>query len=129
MPIDATGADSIQGAYARRGEDELAKGDVLFEGEANHHRQNRGWDYAITALTEEGKVLKVPTGDFAWAKSRMKANGMPVDYLKGSGDIAAMVRVAHGLRMGYMRRPDAEAPLPQPEPQPEPQLQPQPEPQ
>jgi hypothetical protein len=33
-------------------------------------------------------------------KQAMKSAGMPTDWLKGAGQLAACVRLIHGLRMG-----------------------------
>ena len=99
-PSLVSGANDIPSAYLQRGDDELLPGDVLFEGEANHHRSNRGWSYWVTYVTEAGDLVKVEHKDFGTIKSLLKQQGMEPEFLKGAGDIAAMVRIAHGLRMG-----------------------------
>ena len=99
-PSLVSGANDIPSAYLQKGEDELLPGDVLFEGEANHHRSNRGWSYWVTYVTEAGDLVKIGHQDFGDIKVLFKQQGMEPDYLKGAGDVAAMVRIAHGLRMG-----------------------------
>ncbi|MBZ2206518.1 hypothetical protein [Massilia soli] len=75
-------------------------GDVLFEGEANHHRRtDRGWTYCIQVVTNDGELLLLESG-FCAAKAALKAQGMAPELLQGSGDIAAMVRIALGVRAG-----------------------------
>ena len=100
MPACVQGASDIPSFYLQCGEEELLPGDVLFEGEANHHRRNdRGWSYWLTYVTEEGELLQYRSG-FGQAKAQMKAQGMAPELLKGSGDVAGMVRLGHGLRAG-----------------------------
>ena len=99
-PSLVSGANDIPSAYLQRGDDELLPGDVLFEGEANHHRSNRGWSAWVTYVTEAGDLVKVEHKEFGTIKTLLKQQGMEPDYLKGAGDVAAMVRIAHGLRMG-----------------------------
>ena len=100
MPACVQGASDIPSFYLQCGEEELLPGDVLFEGEANHHRRNdRGWTYWLTYVTEDGELLNYRSG-FGQAKAQMKAQGMAPELLKGSGDVAGMVRLGHGLRAG-----------------------------
>ena len=100
IPGVVDGANDIPGLYAHRGEDELLSGDVLFEGEANHHRRtDRGWTYRISMVTQNGELLCFRSG-FGEQRSQLKAQGMSPELLKGAGDIAAMVRIAHGIRAG-----------------------------
>ena len=99
-PVDVQGANDIPVPYANPGDEELMPGDVLFEGEANHHRRtDRGWTYWIRAVTNDGNFLSLRSG-FSAQKTEMKVQGMAPNLLTGSGDIAAMVRIAHGLRAG-----------------------------
>lgn len=101
LPAQVNGANDIPGAYLMRGEEELMSGDVLFEGEANHHRRtDRGWTYWVTYVDAEGQLQRFRSG-FAEQKAQLKEQGMPTELLKGSGDIAAMVRIAHGIRLGF----------------------------
>lgn len=99
-PEAVHGANDVPGPYLHRGEEELFPGDVLFEGEANHHRRtDRGWSYCLTAVTLDGRLQRFRSG-FGQQKAELKAQGLAPDLLKGSGDIAGMVRIAHGLRAG-----------------------------
>jgi len=99
-PSQISGASDIPGAYLMRGEEELLPGDVLFEGEANHHRRtDRGWTYWVRYVTADGEVLCFQSG-FGPQKASAKAQGMPAHLLAGSGDVAGAVRVGHALRMG-----------------------------
>lgn len=41
--------------YARRGDEELLPGDFVLEGEANHHRKQRGWTYWLRGLDPSGQ--------------------------------------------------------------------------
>ncbi len=100
LPVFVQGANDIQVPYANCGDEELFPGDALFEGEENHHRRtDLGWTYFITIVTNDGEVLTLESG-FSTEKAALKAQGMAPELLKGSGDIAAMVRIAHGLRAG-----------------------------
>lgn len=100
MPEFVASASSLPGHYLSQGEEELMPGDVLFEGEANHHRRtDRGWTYWITYVDLEGNLHRLESG-FGQQKAQLKEQGMKPDFLKGAGDIAAMVRIAHGIRQG-----------------------------
>ncbi len=98
LPSAVSGASDVPGAYLRSGDEELLQGDVLIEGEEMHHRKNRGWCYRITWVRADGTAHRIrPTVE---RKAAMKAAGMNVALLTGSGDIAACIRIAHGLRAG-----------------------------
>jgi len=99
-PASVGGAASIPGAYLRNGEEELFPGDVLIEGEEMHHRKARGWTYRTAHVTAAGEL--VYTTPSAEIKAAMKAAGLPAELLPGSGDLAACVRIAHGLRLGLL---------------------------
>lgn len=100
LPEDVQGANDVVSPYLQRGEEELMVGDVLFEGEANHHRRtDRGWTYWITIVLPSGELLRLKSG-FGVQKQGLKRQGMAPELLRGSGDIAAMVRIAHGARLG-----------------------------
>ncbi|CAM5403781.1 hypothetical protein [Eoetvoesiella caeni] len=102
QPVNVAGATDIPGPYLKIGDEELLPGDVLFEGESNHHRRtDRGWTYWISIALGSGKLLAIPSG-FSAQKTQMKRQGMAPELLKGSGDIAAMVRIAHGIRNGLV---------------------------
>lgn len=107
QPEVVHGANDIPSPYLRRGEEELLPGDALFQGEANHHRRtDRGWTYCLTVVTAGGELLQFWSG-FGAQKAQLKAQGMPPELLKGSGDIAAMVRIVHGIHLGLTVTPDA----------------------
>ncbi len=100
LPCDVEGANDIPGSYLHRGDEELQAGDVLFEGESNHHRRtDRGWSYCVTCAMPSGDLVCLFSG-FSEEKRLLKAQGMSPELLKGSGDIAAMVRIAHAVRLG-----------------------------
>lgn len=105
LPSDVDGANDITGHYLRNGEDEMFEGDILIEGEANHHRSNRGWSYWVGFCGADGKVVRIknPGADL---KAKMKAAGCPVELLAGSGQIAAAIRIAHGVRLGMISDTD-----------------------
>lgn len=104
-PSLIAGANDICGSYLQLGEEELLPGDALFEGEANHHRRNdRGWSYWVTFVSESGGFVRYQSG-FISQKAEMKAQGLSPELLKGSGDIAGMVRIVHGLRAGLSVTP------------------------
>lgn len=81
------------------GEDELAMGDFVIEGEQVHPRHiHRGWSYRIGYMGIDGVLHRVtPTKEH---KQAMKAAGMALDHLRGSGELAACVRLIAGMRMG-----------------------------
>lgn len=54
-----------------------------------------------------GELLELNSG-FGAQKQQLKRQGMQPDLLMGSGDIAAMVRIAHGVRMGLTVTDDME---------------------
>jgi hypothetical protein len=98
FPSLVAGANDIPGSFARNGDEELFSGDVLIEGEEVSHRKARGWVYRVTFVGADGKSKVVkPSSDI---KAAMKAAGLHAALLSGSGDVAACVRIAHGLRAG-----------------------------
>ena len=100
LPKDVDGASDIPGKYLQQGDEELAPGDVFFEGESNHHRRtDRGWTYWIHYVDLQGKLHKYISG-FGEQKTAAKAMGLSPTLLAGSGDVAGAVRVAHALRLG-----------------------------
>ena len=100
-PAETDGANDISGAYCKRGDEELFVGDMLIEGEENHHRNNRGWSYWVTYCDVDGvaRRIKNPGAD---EKATMKAAGLPAELLAGSGGVAAAVRFAHAVRLGLI---------------------------
>lgn len=94
------GANDIHSPCLELGEEELLPGDALFEGESNHHhRDDHGWSHWLTFVNESGKP-EVYASRFNSQKAEMKAQGLPPELLHGNGDVAAMVRIVHGLRAG-----------------------------
>lgn len=100
IPSSIDGANDIPGPYKRHGDEELLVGEFLIEGEEIHHRKARGWAYNITFLHNGNERTIKPSSEI---KQQMKAAGMPPELLKGSGDIAACVRIAIGARDGYLK--------------------------
>lgn len=95
-PSDVRGANDIPGAYIR-GEEELCEGDMILTGEANHHRRtDRGWTYNI-GIVHGDELVYVEVS--AETKAAIKALGASTDLLKGAGECAAMVRIAHAYRL------------------------------
>lgn len=108
LPCNVRGADDIPADYSRPGYDELFPGDFMFQGEEMHHRKNRGWVYWITWVDGAG-ALHYTKPSMA-IKIALKANGLPPALLSGSGDVAALIRIAHGIRLGIsLAEPESEA--------------------
>ena len=99
LPDSIGSAKDIPGPFLNvGGEDELAVGDFIIEGEEVHHRHQRGWTYRIGFMGIDGALHRVtPNKEH---KQAMKAAGMPLHYLRGSGELAACVRLIAGLRLG-----------------------------
>ena len=111
-PAQCNSAYDIPGSFLKRGEEELLPGDVMFEGEANHHRRtDRGWTYNISVVDLDGNLFHARSGEFGELRKRMKAAGMTPELLMGSGDIAAMVRVSRAVRDGLLGGAVACAPV------------------
>jgi hypothetical protein len=109
LPIPSTvhGANDIPGPYSARGDEELFVGDLVIEGEANHHRRSdRGWSYWVHFVDASGNLLTYRSG-FSDQKAAAKIQGLAPAFLAGSGDVAAAIRVAHALRLG-MNLPGAQ---------------------
>lgn len=100
-PEKIEGANSIYGAFLKAGEEELLPGDFLIHGEEVHHRHNRGWAYYLTYCNAEGQevTFKRPGAEI---KKQLKEAGMHAELLKGSGELAALVRVIHGICLGLI---------------------------
>jgi hypothetical protein len=101
LPSAVAGAADIPGDYLAPGDEELFPGDVLFEGEAIHHRKPRGWKYWVSFVNSAGELVVYGSG-FGAEKAEAKANGLAAALLAGSGDVAGAVRVAHALRLGFL---------------------------
>lgn len=99
-PSCVHGANEIPAPYSAHGEDELFVGDLVFEGEANHHRRtDRGWSYWVHFVNASGNLVSYRAG-FSEQKASAKKQGLAPALLAGSGDVAGAVRVAHALRLG-----------------------------
>lgn len=98
LPEIVRGGSDLPGQFLLCGEEELFPGDVLIEGEETHHTKNRGWAYYVVFMDSAGELVSVrPRPDH---KAKAKANGLPPQYLTGSGELAAAVRLAHAVQMG-----------------------------
>lgn len=97
LPSGVEGADNLPGAYKRGGDEELFSGDMMFEGEAMHHSKPRGWMYHLTCIYKGEKHTFKASAEM---KARLKARGLDVNLLPGSGDLAGIVRIAHAIRAG-----------------------------
>jgi len=102
MPSAVNSANDIASEYLRKGgEDELFIGDIMIEGEENHHRNNRGWSYWITWCGAAGQARRIKNPS-SQIKSAMKQAGCDAALLPGAGQVAAAVRAAHGVRLGMV---------------------------
>lgn len=90
---------------------ELFPGDILFEGEQVKHNRDYGWTYQVRWLAPDGDEVKLRPR--SGVKADLKAKGLAPDLLRGAGQLAACVRVAHALRAGLeaggRRMADAQA--------------------
>ena len=98
LPEVYSGGNDLPGPYLKIGDEELLEGDFLIEGEANHPRLQRGWNYRISYFGG-GKFFQYKTVD-GTLKVSLKNQGMESELLKGAGGVAAAIRVLHGLRKG-----------------------------
>ena len=102
LPANVHGANGIPVPFSTRGEDELFVGDLVFEGESNHHRRtDRGWSYWVHFVNGSGNLVSYRAG-FSEQKASAKQQGLAPALLAGSGDVAGAVRVAHALRLGMI---------------------------
>jgi hypothetical protein len=99
LPENANGADDIPGLYSKKGDEELLPGDAVIWGESKHHRHTRGWIYGIQYYSDKGFVSIQPTAEL---KQALKKAGMSPELLKGSGDLAACIRLLHGFRANML---------------------------
>lgn len=101
MPIHVTCADDIPGKYYRNGSDiEIYHGDMIFEGEENHHRKMRGWTMTLGVCRYSEVLYTSPDANH---KALIKAcphipKEMRKALVQGSGSHAAMIRIAHAMR-------------------------------
>ena len=105
-PEDITGVGDLPGRYAPdRGEEELFGTDAVLLGEERHHRKSRGWTYRLHVRNPAtGEIVEmIPTAEH---KAQIKAwiltghLDLPVEILKGAGEIAGMVRILAAIRAG-----------------------------
>lgn len=89
--------NDLPGPYLQHGDEERFPGDFLFEGEEVDRKRPRGWAYYVTVAGASGPVALVYSSA---VKARLKQLGLDSRFLPGSGDLAGLVRVAHGLRAG-----------------------------
>jgi hypothetical protein len=81
--------------YYKSGQDlELPVGKLLIDSEQNHHRRNRGFSVQIGLVTENGLDWLMPSLEI---KKFIKSKGH-IDLMKGSGEVAAVFRIALYLR-------------------------------
>lgn len=99
LPNRVLGANDVPGAYLQLGDEELFSGDFLFVGEETHHRKARGWDYKMQFIDPRTGQLRTVAA-LSERKAVAKANGLPIELLAGSGEIAGLVRLAHAVRLG-----------------------------
>lgn len=96
-PDYVDGAGDIPGSYLRKGDVEVFEGDLIFEGEENHHRKQRGWTWTMYVVDHLGELQTV---DYSHAKDILRGMGGGAKHLlKGAGACAAMVRAAWYLRL------------------------------
>jgi hypothetical protein len=106
LPEAVTSGHALPGAFYRRGNEELAPGDAVIHGQQAHHRKLLGYVYRMDYCDAQGRHLQIRPR--AAAKTALKASGMPIEHLRGAGDLAALVRVLIGLRMGTVALGEAE---------------------
>jgi hypothetical protein len=97
LPASVSGANGVPGEYLRPGDEELFEGDLAFEGEARHHRKQRGWDYNLF-IVRNGELVSLASDANRDVKAKLREMG-ETDLLPGSGEVAALVRRAHLYRL------------------------------
>ncbi|EHL24153.1 hypothetical protein KYG_04215 [Acidovorax sp. NO-1] len=99
LPCNVSHGEDIPGPYLPvGGYEELALGEFIIEGEQLFHRHRRGWTYRIGYMGIDGALHRVCPRMVH--KEALKAAGIAPDHLKGSGELAACVRLILGMRMG-----------------------------
>lgn len=108
-PAGIDGANDLPGSYLPFGREvELFPGDVIFEGEANHHTKPRGWTYnlgfVVGGANGVARIVWVAGDKRAALKADLRASKNPAvrELLPGSDDVAAMVRYARAVLMGFV---------------------------
>lgn len=118
-PRDVTTADTLPGSYERKNADhELAHWTFVCDGEALHHRHDRGWRHRVGVVYPRevtlagftnlrGKVVEDAIG-ILWitptqeVKTAIKAAGADTaTILGGSGPNAGMARIAAYIAAGH----------------------------
>ncbi len=95
-PSRVAGGNDLPGQYLPEGDEELLPGDALLEGSNGRF----GWSYRLTLADADGGALCLAGDGLSRFKERMKAAGMPAEYLMGSGPLSALVRVVWAYRLG-----------------------------
>lgn len=101
MPDDVNWSHDIPFPFLLPGEEELFPGDILFEGQQNHRRKQRGGSYWVHGVDDCGNLWS-RSEDWSAFKAELKAAAgtFVPELLKGSGELAACVRFAHVQRYG-----------------------------
>ena len=100
LPENIVSSRDLPSGYLRPGQEELFEGDFWLEGEEKHHRKPRGWSYTLRWIGKDGNLVSMsPAGHI---KQILKDGGLESQLLKGSGEVAAMVRMMHGVRAGIL---------------------------
>ena len=101
FPSDVHGANDIPGPCLRKGEEiELFEGDFFLDGEENNHRNQRGWTYYCGDVQDGDLGLSDSRYKHPDVKAFLRERGEK-ELLRGSGDVAAIVRYIHAVRLGY----------------------------
>lgn len=113
LPSEVQSEHDLPGRALQEGEEELGPGDFLIEGEENHHQFDHGWRYRLSYMGLDGTLQQVLPN--TTMKQAMKTAGMSLSLLRGSGQLAACVRLIEGLRQhlvcGVMPMYSSEGPV------------------
>lgn len=97
--VSESGAAAIAAPFLKNGGEELLAGEFLIECEQAHHSKLRGYDYWVSWAHTDGRRVKIKNPG-AEHKTAIKAAGMAPELLKGSGHLAACIRIAIAVRAG-----------------------------
>ena len=97
--VSESGAAAIAAPFLKNGGEELLTGEFLIECEQVHHSKPRGYDYWVSWVHTDGLRVKIKNPG-AEHKAAIKAAGMAPELLKGSGGLAACIRIAIAVRAG-----------------------------